>query len=220
MLGKSAYFFVLLRYGRSCQEMCGTILWVGNQDNSTTPQSIYYMHWWPSFQRRRIEICRRIVKSMLSNCSEMRWFRGDHDISCETQLHELVSLNTVAYLVSAVFILSLFSVCVLFSWQQFNCLYTYTCDRSQSWELTRTPWTAQDKNARRTLCSLSHMSHSRVCCGYGTRVRNQRVWKVVWQNRHCFRPAAVSGEIGRHQHPFRLGHVSHQWQCGARHDGD
>ena len=29
ILGKSSYFFVVLRYGRSCQEMCGTILWVG-----------------------------------------------------------------------------------------------------------------------------------------------------------------------------------------------
>ena len=28
MLGKSAYFFVVLWYGRSCQEICGTILWV------------------------------------------------------------------------------------------------------------------------------------------------------------------------------------------------
>ena len=26
MLGKSAYFFVVLRYGRSCQEMCGAVL--------------------------------------------------------------------------------------------------------------------------------------------------------------------------------------------------
>ena len=63
MLGKSAYFLVLW-HGRACQEMCGTILWVGEQDDSTTLQSINCMHWWPSFQRR-------IVKSMLSNCSEM-----------------------------------------------------------------------------------------------------------------------------------------------------
>ena len=59
-------FFVVLRYGRSCQEMCGTILWVGKQDDSTTLQSIYSMHWWPSFQRRRIEICLRFVKSIIS----------------------------------------------------------------------------------------------------------------------------------------------------------
>ena len=49
ILGKSSYFFVVLRYGRSCQEMCGTILWVGKQDDSTTLQSIYSMHRWPSF---------------------------------------------------------------------------------------------------------------------------------------------------------------------------
>ena len=29
------------------------------------------MHWWPSFHRRRIEICKRIDKSILSNCAEM-----------------------------------------------------------------------------------------------------------------------------------------------------
>ena len=32
---------------------------------------IYSMHWWPSFQRRRNEICWTIVTCMLSNCSEM-----------------------------------------------------------------------------------------------------------------------------------------------------
>ena len=74
VLGKSAYFFVVLWYGRSCQEMCGTILWVGEQDDSTTLQSINSMHWRPSFQRRRIEIRGRIVKSVLSNCSEMLVF--------------------------------------------------------------------------------------------------------------------------------------------------
>ena len=41
---KSVYFFVVLRYGRSCQEMCGTILRVGTQDHSTTLRSVYSMH--------------------------------------------------------------------------------------------------------------------------------------------------------------------------------
>ena len=71
MLGKPSYFFVVVQHGGSCQEMCGTILWVGKQDDSTTLQSIYFMHRWPSLQRRRIEICRRVVASMLSNCSTM-----------------------------------------------------------------------------------------------------------------------------------------------------
>ena len=35
-----------------------------------------------------------------------------------------------------------------------------------------------------------------------------------WQNRHWLGPAAVSGEFGRHQHPFRIG------QFGARHAKD
>ena len=64
MLGKSEYLFVAVWHGRSCQEMCGTILWVGRQDDSTTLQSIYFMPWRPSFQRK-IEIRGRLVTSML-----------------------------------------------------------------------------------------------------------------------------------------------------------
>ena len=71
MLGKSQYFFVVLWHERSCQEMRGTILWLGNQDNSTTLQSINFMHWRPSFQRRTMEIRWRMFNSMLSNCSDM-----------------------------------------------------------------------------------------------------------------------------------------------------
>ena len=71
MLGKSAYFFVVIWHGRLCQEMCGTILWAGEQNESTTLQSINSRLWWPPLQRRRNEICWRIVKNMLSNCSEM-----------------------------------------------------------------------------------------------------------------------------------------------------
>ena len=61
---KYSYFFMVLWYGRSCKEMCGAILWVSKQDGSTTLQRIYSMHRWPSFQRGRIEICRRIATSM------------------------------------------------------------------------------------------------------------------------------------------------------------
>ena len=71
ILREFSYFFVVLWYGRSCQEMCGKILWVSQQDDSTTLQSVYSMHRWQLLQRGRIEIRRRIVKSMLSNCSEM-----------------------------------------------------------------------------------------------------------------------------------------------------
>ena len=67
---KSSYFFMVSWYGRSCQEMCGTILWVGQQDDSTILQRIYSLHRWPPLQRRRNEICRRIVTSMLSNCKK------------------------------------------------------------------------------------------------------------------------------------------------------
>ena len=69
---KSSYFFMVLWHGWSCKEMCGTILWVGKQGDLTTLQSIYSMHRWrPWLQRRRNEICWRIVTSMLPNCFEM-----------------------------------------------------------------------------------------------------------------------------------------------------
>ena len=51
--------------------MCGAILWVSKQNDSTTLQSIYSMHRWPPLQRRRNEICWRFVTSMLSSCSKM-----------------------------------------------------------------------------------------------------------------------------------------------------
>ena len=41
-----SYFYVVLWYGRSWQEMCGTIMWVSKQEDSTTPQSIHSMRWW------------------------------------------------------------------------------------------------------------------------------------------------------------------------------
>ena len=66
--------------------MCGTILWVGKQDDSTTLQSINSMPWRPSLQRRRIEICWRIATSMLSNCSEMLIFG-----TCRTTRYSMVS---------------------------------------------------------------------------------------------------------------------------------
>ena len=53
ILREFSYFFVVLWYGRSCQEMCGTILWVSKQDDSTTLQSIYSMHRWPPLSKRK-----------------------------------------------------------------------------------------------------------------------------------------------------------------------
>ena len=47
MFGKSAYLFVVLWHGRTCQEMCGRIFWVGEQNDSTTLQSINIVLWRP-----------------------------------------------------------------------------------------------------------------------------------------------------------------------------
>ena len=74
ILWEFSYFFMVLWYGRSCKVMCGAILWVGKQDDPTTLQSIYSLHWWPPLQRRRNEICWIIVTSMLANCVEMPVF--------------------------------------------------------------------------------------------------------------------------------------------------
>ena len=70
---KSSYFFMVFWHGWSCKEVCGTRLWVGKQDESTTLQSMHSMHRWPPLQRRN-EICWRNVTCMLSNCSEMLTF--------------------------------------------------------------------------------------------------------------------------------------------------
>ena len=79
---------LVARYGGSYNEMCGKILWVGKQDDSTALLSINSMHRWPPLQRR-IEICRRIVKSVLSNYSEMlipgtNWRTGYSLVSQQT----------------------------------------------------------------------------------------------------------------------------------------
>ena len=57
--------------GRSCKEMCGTILWVGKQDDSATLQSIYSMHRWPPLQRRRNKSVGELSHVCSQNCSQM-----------------------------------------------------------------------------------------------------------------------------------------------------
>ena len=76
-LGKTWHLCMVLRYGRSCKEVRGTILRVSQQNNSVTLQSLNFMSWWPPIQGRRIEIRGRIVKSMLSKCSQMPVHRSN-----------------------------------------------------------------------------------------------------------------------------------------------
>ena len=59
------------------KKMCGAILRADEQNNPATVQSYNSMPGWPSMQTRWIGICRRIVKSMLSNCPQMPVF-GTH----------------------------------------------------------------------------------------------------------------------------------------------
>ena len=55
----------------ACEEMRGAILWVSQQVDTTTLQSIYSMHWWPQFKEEELKPLGEIVKCMLSNSSEM-----------------------------------------------------------------------------------------------------------------------------------------------------
>ena len=64
----SSWSYDMAGHAKKCVERYCEL---ANQDDSTTLPSINSLHWWPSFQRGRIEISRRIVKSILSNCSEM-----------------------------------------------------------------------------------------------------------------------------------------------------
>ena len=69
MLGTSVYLFVVLRYGRSCQEMCRTILWVGEQNDSTDLQSINSMLWRPSKKKNwnLLENCQKCALKLFWN---------------------------------------------------------------------------------------------------------------------------------------------------------
>ena len=72
--------------------MCGTILWVGKQNDSTTLQSINSMPWRPSFQRRRIENpwenCQKYALKLFWNAKT--WHVLDDPIFCGqwTNLHD------------------------------------------------------------------------------------------------------------------------------------
>ena len=68
ILPKSSYFFTVLWFGGSCKEVCGAILWVGQQDDGSTPQSIYSLHRWPSLRWEEMKsvgglsrVCSQIV---------------------------------------------------------------------------------------------------------------------------------------------------------------
>ena len=87
------HFLMVLWHGKSCKEMRGNTLRTGEQNNSTVIQSRNTMPWWPKEivnwkkqinstitrshncmpwrQKRRNEICWRIVKSLPSNWSKM-----------------------------------------------------------------------------------------------------------------------------------------------------
>ena len=64
-------FHVVLRHGRSCPKVCGTLLWCGEQKQLSSCTK------YPLLVLKRIEIRGRIVGRMLSDCPEMLVF-GTH----------------------------------------------------------------------------------------------------------------------------------------------
>ena len=63
----SRVIFISQLHGRSCKEVCGKILRIGKQNNSTVTQSCNSMHWRPSLQRGRNGICWRIFYWSVNN---------------------------------------------------------------------------------------------------------------------------------------------------------
>ena len=61
---------MVLWYGGSCKEVCGTILWVGQQDDSTTLQVSTPCIDDHHFKEEEMKSVGGIVTSMLSNCSK------------------------------------------------------------------------------------------------------------------------------------------------------
>ena len=66
-------------HGGSCREVCGTILWIDEQDDSATPQSISSMHRWSPLQRRRkwnlSENCQKFALQIVLKCFHLARIR-------------------------------------------------------------------------------------------------------------------------------------------------
>ena len=91
---KSSCFFVVLWHGGSCKEVCGTILWVGKQDDSTTQQSIHSMH-------RSMTITSKKKKwNLLENCHKyaLKLFWNVHAGHELDDFDVLWSVNTNAWI--------------------------------------------------------------------------------------------------------------------------
>ena len=186
-LGKYSYLFVVLRYGGSCQEMCGTILWVGKQDDSTTLQSINSMHRWPPLQRRRIEIRGRSAKSMLSNCSKMleTWHVLDDLIFYGqwTNLHDrwqngprLVTNDCLVWYLALIIHVNSNSIVM---WE--------TLPNNADWDCFKTP-ILQEILRIQNLHQVEHCTFSeaiRLCQPVGC-VRNKLQFRTVHQNQKSF----------------------------------
>ena len=59
------------------KKVCGRYFELAFLNYSTTFESINSMHWWPSLQRKIIEILERIARRMYTDCPEMSIF-GTH----------------------------------------------------------------------------------------------------------------------------------------------
>ena len=207
ILWEFSYFFMVLWCGRSCEEVCGTILWVGKQDDSTTLQSIYSMHRWPPLQRGRNKIWWRIVTCMLSNC--LTYFQD---------LNIRWSVNKLARSISKWSKACDKRLCRMISYIHHTCEYKQYC------------------HVRNTAkqCRLGLFSRLRFCRrSWGLKIYIR--WNIVhfWKSYVCFNQLDVYGtnfsfaqfnrirnhffgcriEIGRDSRPRFTG--SDSWKIGA-----
>ena len=85
------------RYGETVHDGSGkpetVILWVGEQDDRTTLQSIYHMHRWPPLQRRNINKNRLILKISSWEVTQLNlWTKSK--TKCETDSKECRTLKS------------------------------------------------------------------------------------------------------------------------------
>ena len=139
MLGKSAYLFMVLWHGRSCQEMCGTILWVGKQIDSTTLQSINSMHWRPSFSKKKNcnpwENCQKYALKLFWNACTWHVLEGPIFYGQWTNLHDRSQngpkLVTIDYLVWSLTFIIHVSTNSIAMWETLENMADWDCFKTQ-----------------------------------------------------------------------------------------
>ena len=90
ILCKFSYSFMVLWYGLSCKELCGAIVWVSQQVDSTTLQSIYSMHRWPSLWRECFYLARIGRPDFLWSVNKLARSITKWTKACDKRLNRLI----------------------------------------------------------------------------------------------------------------------------------